>query len=277
MFSFCLACLLCSLPLFTTTTTTSLFIWCCCCKKIIFIFALSTRSINLMPQREFNKRKAHIQTHTTQSHTQAYLQLYTLMPEAHTHLYTQIHANTRFTFTLKIVVTSLAAVVDILHYYKRGNSNNSNGNASRIFYNCKLSHLTVVLAVAVAVVMHLTTHVNSDSSNSNYISNYNSNNNGNSGRAWSFINTGKRFFFSLFFIYLPGTTFAYRAPLAPRPRLPLFTPVTWPPLLLLICCCHCCSCCCCCCRTHVLFFFLHCRHFFPFRFFVVILLFSTSI
>lgn len=100
-------------------------------------------------------------------------------------------------------MTSLAAVVDILHYYKRGNSNNSNGNASRIFYNCKLSHLTVVLAVTVvAVVMHLTTHVNSDSSNSNYISNYNSNNNGNSGRAWSFINTGKRFFLFFIIFYL---------------------------------------------------------------------------
>lgn len=177
-------------------------------------------------------------------------------------------------------MTSLAAVVDILHYYKRGSNNNSNGNgnASRIFYNCKLSHLTVVLAVAVAVVMHLTTHVNSDSSNSNYISNYNSNNNGNSGRAWSFINTGKRFFlFFIIFYLLARHNICLPRPTCPTPSAPslhachlttsavidMLLPLLFLLLSLLS---H---------SRAVLFSSL--PAFFPFRFFVVILLFSTSI
>lgn len=77
---FILTCLLCSLPSFfkllTTQTTrqlrpfftfsfdfvslsTLLLLLLPLLYKIIFIFALSTRSINLMPRREFNKRKAH--------------------------------------------------------------------------------------------------------------------------------------------------------------------------------------------------------------------------
>lgn len=91
------------------------------------------------------------------------------------------------------------------------------------------------MCVVVAVVMHLTTHVNSDS---------NKNHNGNSDRAWSFINTGKKFLFHYFLF----TCLAQHLPAARSPSLcrSLHTPATWPPLLLLICCC----------RTHVLFFFL---------------------